>query len=88
MDKFCITLAFSFLFMAPSFYFESRYMGFVMGAINFAARASTIAAPMVAETGDKVPMAAVMTLCTLAAVGTLGLKKRGEADDRDDKNSD
>ena len=86
LDKGSVTLCFAFLYIAPINFFESRYLGLVMGVINFAARGSTIFAPMMAESGDKVPMACVIVLCALAAVGTCGLKmKDADSDDMEVK---
>ena len=70
-----VTMAFCFVYFAPLQFYDSKYMGLVMGGINFFARISTIAAPMVAEVGGSVPMATLITLATLAVVSSTCLNK-------------
>jgi hypothetical protein len=47
--KFSISCGFSTLYFATVHYFETSYLGFMMGLTNFFGRFSTIFAPMVAE---------------------------------------
>ena len=46
-----------------------------MGAYNFVGRISTAAAPMIAELGDIVPMACIVTMTVMAGLASSCLKK-------------
>lgn len=69
-----ISIAFSFLYFSTVYYFPSPYLGLVMGFNNVAGRSSTIAAPMVAEMRDPIPMMTSIVLCLLALIGSILLK--------------
>ena len=47
--KFSIAVAYCFLYFTTVSFFETEYLGLMMGAMNFAGRLSTIPAPMIAE---------------------------------------
>ena len=70
-----ITIAFCFLYFSPSRYFEQCYLGLVMGASNTIGRASTIAAPIVAEMRNPIPMVSCILLCLAALVCATILEK-------------
>ena len=65
-----ISVAFCFLYFTTVNYFESKYLGLVMGFSNVSGRMSTIAAPIVAELPDPVPMLSVIVLCFLSLIAS------------------
>ena len=73
-----ISVAFCFLYFSTVNYFPSAYLGFVMGFCNVAGSSSTIAAPIIAEMRDPIPMMTTIVLCFLAFIGSLNLKQPEE----------
>lgn len=70
LSKAGMTVAFAYIYFAPFEFFKSQHMGLVIGSINFLSRTTTIAAPMIAEMGDLVPMASVITMTLGSAIGS------------------
>ena len=70
-----ISVAFCFLYCSVINYFPSPYLGLVIGLVNVAGRGSTIAAPLVAEMRDPIPMMTSIMLCLMALIGTIMLKR-------------
>jgi len=70
-----VSCAFCFVYFSTVNYFESSYLGFVMGFCNVAGRFSTIFAPMIAEKPDPMPMMSCIILCVVALVGCLLLEQ-------------
>ena len=57
-------------------------MGLVVGAVNFSSRLSTMAAPMVAEQPEPLPMLVSAVLCLAAAGASRCLVERTVTDQR------
>lgn len=68
-----IAVAFAFLYFSTVSYFRSEYLGLIMGLMNVVGRLSTIAAPMIAEQDEPVPMLSAIILCSLATLGCFWL---------------
>ena len=66
--KYSISVAFCFIYSAPPSFFPPEYIGLVMGLNNVFGRTSTIAAPIVAEKNDPIPMLSCIMLCGMALV--------------------
>ena len=73
--KASITIAFTFLYFSMVNYFDSAFLGFVMGISNVVGRLSTILAPVIAEMPDPIPMMSTMILCFGALVCCLMLQQ-------------
>jgi hypothetical protein len=69
-----ISVAFCFLYFSTVSYFESIFLGFVMGFSNVLGRFSTILAPVVAEKPDPLPMMSCIILCLIAFVSCIMLE--------------
>lgn len=83
--KASISVAFCFLYFSTLQFFPSAYLGLVMGLYNMIGRVSTVAAPMVAEMPQPVPMAASIFLCLLALLSVCLLKQADEEDAQNNK---
>lgn len=70
-----VAIAFAFLYFSMVFYFQSAFLGFVMGISNVIGRSSTILAPMVAEMSDPVPMVSSTFICCIAFALCIMLEK-------------
>ena len=77
MAKFSISVAFCFLYFSSVQFFDTEYLGFVMGVMNVAGRLSTIAAPMIAEQKEPLPMLSCMILNAAAAFACWWLQMAG-----------
>ena len=66
--KMGLSCAFSFLYFASIDYFESQFLGLQMGVCNVIARGSTIAAPIIAELPDPIPMMTMIILLVTATI--------------------
>lgn len=75
LSKSSITCAFCLLYFTIVDYFESHFLGFVMGANNVFGRTSTIPAPIVAELNEPIPMMVCICLCSAAMVMSLRLEQ-------------
>lgn len=76
--KFSIAVAFCMIFFTTVSYFRTEYLGLVFGAMNFAGRMSTIAAPMIAEQDEPAPTMSCIVLCVLATFGSFWLRRPRE----------
>jgi hypothetical protein len=70
-----ISIAFCFLYFSTVNYFESQYLGLVMGFSNVVGRLSTIAAPMIAEQPDPIPMVSCIVLCMVSLFSSMQLEQ-------------
>jgi hypothetical protein len=69
-----IAIAFAFLYFSMVSYFDSAFLGFVMGISNVVGRSSTILAPAIAEVADPVPMISSTAICIIALICCLMLQ--------------
>jgi hypothetical protein len=76
IDKAGISVSFGFIYFAPIKFFDSKHYGLVVGCINFFARIIASFAPMIAETGEIIPMVVVSILCLSAVIGTYFLQEK------------
>ena len=69
-----IQIAFVFLYFSMVNYFQSAFLGFVMGISNVVGRSTTVLAPLIAEMNDPIPMISTLALCLIALVLCLMLR--------------